>query len=80
MRTIVGLRRIESAVILDDLHVGGPELRPHKTHPILTVDTDAVLPGPFPLQRLQLVGERPPEVIQLAGGIEQFKLAPRNLP
>ena len=61
-------------MIVHNLSVSDAALRPSKTDPILTVDSDAVLTLSIPFQCLQVVARRDPEILNALCVVEDEKL------
>ncbi len=62
-------------MVVDDLNVVRVAAAPSETDPPLVVDSDAVLPAPVALERLQPVARRYAQVVQALGGVELNQLA-----
>ena len=61
-------------MVVDDFHVVGFVLPPHEADAVLIVDPDAVTALALPVQRLQPVSGRHPQIIQRHGGMQQEEL------
>jgi len=61
-------------MVVDDLDVVCIPRPPHETDPPLTIDADAMLPGPITLELLQPIGRRDPQVLDCCRRIEHPKL------
>src|SRR5690554_1415630 len=68
------------SVVIDDLDIGGAAVRPDKTHPPLTVDTDAVLASAVSLQGFQPVSGWAAQKVERLRGIQKLQLAFRRCP
>jgi hypothetical protein len=65
-------------MIVDDLNVFGARRRPPEAHPELIVHANAVLAGPFPLERLEAIAGRNPQIAQPPGDLQLPELSPRD--
>jgi len=65
-------------VVIDYLDFVGIAALPHKTHPELIVDPDAVLPCPLEFQLLQTISWWGPKVLQSRRSIQHVELPSRN--
>jgi hypothetical protein len=52
-------------VIVNDLHLLWPSIRPHEADPPLVVDSDAVLPGAIALESFQPVSRWETKIVEL---------------
>jgi hypothetical protein len=64
-------------VVIDDFHIVGTIVSPHKTDPPLIVDTDAVLPGPISSQGFQAIARGNPKILQARRHCQLSELAQR---
>jgi hypothetical protein len=65
------------AVIVDDFHFMRFAVTPDEADPPPAVDPDAVLAGPIPFERLQVVAGRAAQIIQPPGRMHVKKLPAR---
>ena len=65
-------------MIVHTLRVSDADLRPSKKDPVLLVDPDTVMPPPVPLQRLQMVAGRNPQILDGVGVVENEQLGPSS--
>lgn len=66
-------------MVVDDLDIMGVSRSPAETDPPLLVDTNAVLAGTIPLELLQTVSGRDPEIVEHRGRIEHPELPQSDL-
>jgi len=71
---------LPGSVVIGDLNVGWPGLRPVEADAELIVDPDAELSGPVPLQSLQAIPRWKPEGGQAHRRIQLVELPPGNWP
>ena len=69
-----------SLVVVDNLDLFGPGVRPEETDSVLIVDSDAVLSGSIPGKGFQAVSRRRAKIAQLRGRIELIELSPGDSP
>src|SRR5258708_38857087 len=67
-----------SLVVVNDLDVLRPCIRPAEADTPLLIDADAVLPGPVPGELLQAVAGRNPHAVSPVRGVEHRQLTPGN--
>jgi hypothetical protein len=67
-----------SFVVVHDLHARCGDIAPLEANPPLIVDTDAVLSMPVTVQRFQTIARRNTQIVELFGGVNNEKLAPRS--
>jgi hypothetical protein len=65
-------------MVVDNLCLSDPTLRPSKTDPVLLVDPDTVLPFSIPLQSLQMVAGRDAKILDGVGVVENEQLRSRS--
>jgi hypothetical protein len=65
-------------VVIDDLDVVCISGSPAETDPPLGVDPNAMLAGPIPLQLLQTIARRQPQIIERRRCIEHTELPERD--
>jgi hypothetical protein len=62
-------------MVIDNFNVVRIAITPDEAQPPLVIDADAVLSGPVPGQRLQVVGRRLPEILQPGCRSQRAQLA-----
>jgi hypothetical protein len=67
-------------VVIRNLYITSVPFAPNKADAILIVDANAVLPGPIPAQRLQLISRRHFQVIERNGRIQNRQLVESSAP
>jgi len=67
-------------VVVDNLDLFGPDVRPEETDSVLIIDSDAVLSGSIPGKRFQAVSRRRAKIAQLGGRIELIELSRGDSP
>lgn len=67
-------------MIIHNLYLGRPSIRPPKTNSILFVYADAVIPLPGPSEHLESISRGDSKVIEVLCGIELIKLSGRDVP
>jgi hypothetical protein len=63
-----------SLMVIDYFHVVSVAVFPDKTHPVLAVDPDRVLPRPVSAQLFELVARRDSELVQVIHDIYLLQL------
>lgn len=61
-------------MVVHDLHFKGVPLAPLEADPPLVVDSDAVLAGPVPFQRLQAIAGWHPQIEEALGVVQHPQL------
>ena len=62
-------------MIIYDLDIGGPRVRPLETESPLSVDPDAPLTGPVPAKGFETIARRRAQIVERPGGGEVSELA-----
>jgi hypothetical protein len=65
-------------VVVNDLDLLWPGVRPDKAESELVVDADAVLAMAVPPERLQAIARWDLQIVEASGGVEDGELAERN--